>query len=1152
MLRCERMKAFNSLAMVVLVGALLLLPLAGGWVTNNKWDGGNDVVIIESVLSTGGQWTYNFSVPRNSELLTATMRVQGEPHVRDPGQDYQTLHWPQNPSVDFLGDGTPDWEFPGFMGFQQNLAANTTEADLRWDSAGLARSLDIRLPKSTVNQVSLTVNNSQTTKFAYSMTVGDQTVWSKDSLSFTSNQTAFTKETLNYVTTANINGDEWPDLIGCGANGKVYVSRSINGKFNNATFIDCQVESVQKDMLMIAAGDLDDAPGKDLAVACADGNIYYLLNQGGAGLFGGASRIEALVTSRMASVAIADIDGDGINDIVGGNLNGKFYVFFNDGGAQFDTSGGPNSGPFKVVTAGSGQMNDVYVEDINLDTFPDLVGANSNKQFWVAFSLGGRDFDTAFPVVTGAIRDLNSVDAVDIDQDQDYDLVGASNDGKIYICVNLGGHQGFSPGEFNTQPGSIVKISCESGTNSLRTSVIRDINGDLWPDIVALGTSNNGQVYLIINDGFGAYPDSNLFKMFSAGQSSKCIAAGPLVKKEYVDIVVTNGNRMDVWKNNQGPFSDTITGPAVVTAFQNYVNNAVAVPDTYGNPIVTVRLSIHNRYIGTLHFANLAINYTYNALVDITPQLAAHLNATAGPDEAPVKVPVVFRMDSAGILRVTDLHIESQIGLVAIIDFPTEGSSLFKDRTYTLSGYSNYDPDGTLFNYTWTDLGSGRLLGFGSHVQYAPTVLGNLTIQLRARSDISGKEVTGAVHISVVEEPAANLVAIKVVATPKSPKTGETTSLKVTIKNTGKVNATNIGFQLYVDKASGIPAASGSIDRIDMARTGTTDIFWSASTAGNHKLIIVVVSCDQKFNTVNYSPSIRVVDPVGIDWPMIAAGIIVLFVVVGVAAFVVKRRLDAAAIQKEKDEEASGGQRAEGPTAAEQITLAAAPAVLSQDMYAADRSGQTDSMYATASEAASPTKKRFTCPRCGKTTEEEGLLCLECNSKDSIAGARAAIAESDEMALDVEHPQELLKKAEEAFSAGKFADAIENATEAEDEARGTKERFEEASAFATGKTKAIDVEEEAPASKGTGPVLGPSLSIGDEPPKPAPRPVARPPLVKLPVAPAPGPLPKVEDTGRTEAPAGGPVVTLKPSKCPSCGKDVQPRWKICPNCQTRL
>jgi|GEM_PF-2597582 len=1150
------MRRLNHAASVFLALALLALPLAGYAEVRTKWSDGSEAITVTSELMTGGEWTYNYSVPRNSEVRSATMRVLGQPYVMDPGTEYQTIHWPYDTSVDFLADGTTDWAFPGTLGLQSNLAANTTEMDLRWEASGLTKNLDIRLPRSTINDFSLTVNNSQSTKFAYRMTVGEREVWTKDSLSFSFNQTSTTKELLNYVTYADINGDPYLDLIGCGANGKVYVSRSINGVFGPATVIDCQVEALQKDMLMIAAGDLDDGPGKDLAVACADGNIYFLLNQGGYGLFGGASRIESGVSSRMASLAITDIDGDGVNDIVGGNLNGRFYVFYNQGGAQFDTSGGPGSDPFKVIFAGTGQMNDVCVEDINLDGFLDLVGANSDRKFYVAPSLGSRDFDLAVPVVTGAYRDINSVDAVDIDKDGDFDLVGASSDGNIRICINLGNAQGFNPGDFDTEPGHIPYLACEIAPNSLKTAVVRDVNGDDWPDIVALGMSNNGQVYLAVNDGQGAYSTNNLYKIFSAGQSSKSVAAAPLVRLGFVDVVVTNGPRMDIWRNNQGPFSETITGPDIVSAIQTAVDGATAAPDVWGNPMVMLRLSISNRYTGQLHFANLFLNYSYNALLDMTPVLSAHMNATAGPDEAPVTVPVLFRMASAGVLRVTELRVDSQIGLVAIIDFPINGGELFKDRTYTLVGRSNYDLDGTVFNYTWTDTGSGRLLGYGSRLQYTPATLGNVTIQLKVRNDVGGKEAVSFVRFNVVEEPAAYLVASRVVANPKNPRQGDTTSLTVTIKNTGKVNATNVGFQVYIDRIRGTPVASGSIDRVDVARTGTTEIFWQPSVSGDHKLIIDVVDCDQKLEKPllppTFSISIRTREEINIG--PIVAGIIGAFIALGVVVSLVKKRLDVSARRRKQEMEAQSVPGTVTPADLQAASAAqAAQAAQAQDLYAADLSGRSAALYEAASEAASPTKRRFTCPRCGKTTEEEGLLCLECNAKDSIAGARAAIAESGEMALDIEHPQELLKAAEEAFSAGNFADAIENATEAEDEARTTKERFEEASAFATGKKKAIDVEDEARATRPSGPVLGPAMRIGDEPAAPAPRPVVRPAAPKVAQGPVLGPSLKVGEAGRTEAPsAAGGAVTLRPSKCPGCGRDVQPRWKICPNCQTKL
>jgi DNA-binding MarR family transcriptional regulator len=867
---------FIAAAMVLLL-APSVVPPAGGWETQTRWDGGIGGFTIDSDLVTGGRWDYNFSLPRNSEVRIATMRVEGRPYIMDPGEDFQTLHWPRNPSLDLLGDGTPDWEFPGTMGLQQDLAPNITELALRWESFGLTKHLDIKIPKSTVNEFSLSISNQQTSKYAYSMSVGDRTVWQRESLNFSYNQTAFTKETLNYITTADINGDPWPDLVGCGANGKVYVSRSINGRFGNATVIDCQVPSAEKDMLMVAAGDLDGNPGLDLAAACADGNIYILLNQGGAGLFGSAAAIESGVASRMASVCVEDVDVDGFNDVVAGNLNGKFYVFFNAGGAQFDTSGGPGSAAFKVVNAGSGQMNGVRVADINQDTWPDLVGACANRQYYVVFSLDARDFDNAYPVVTGALRDMVSVDAVDIDKDGDFDLVGASLDGKMYICVNLGNAQGQNPADFDTQPGHIVKIACESGTDSLRTSVVKDVNGDEWPDIVALGTGNSGQVHVILNDAFGMYPDANHQRPFSAGQSSKGIAAASLVRQGYVDLVAANGNRIDIWKSNQGPFGETIGGPVFVQAAQSFIDNATTVPDKYGNPWVTLRLAIYSRYSGQLHFSDLSVNYTYNALVDFTSALSAHLNRTAGPAESPVECPVVFRMDSAGTLAVSELHIESQIGLVALIDFPSEGAVLYKDRSYTLQGRSNYDPDGTLFNYTWTDLSSGRLLGYGSQVSYTPNMLGNLTIQLRTRNDLSGKVVVSTVHVRVVEEPAANLAVTKVVATPESPRPGETVSLKVTIKNTGKVNATNVGIQVYLDRVRGLPVASGVIPRVDMARAATVNVSWKAGAAGAHEIIVVIAQADQAFTTSVQPHQVGLVvkEKDTIDKPVIAYGTII-------------------------------------------------------------------------------------------------------------------------------------------------------------------------------------------------------------------------------------------------------------------------------------
>jgi aspartate 1-decarboxylase len=55
-----------------------------------------------------------------------------------------------------------------------------------------------------------------------------------------------------------------------------------------------------------------------------------------------------------------------------------------------------------------------------------------------------------------------------------------------------------------------------------------------------------------------------------------------------------------------------------------------------------------------------------------------------------------------------------------------------------------------------------------------------------------------------------------------------------------------------------------------------------------------------------------------------------------------------------------------------------------QEIYAADRSAESAQRYAAAAEAVAVRITRVTCPRCGKSTDQEGLLCLECSARDAM------------------------------------------------------------------------------------------------------------------------------------------------------------------------
>ena len=1167
------MKSLISLVAVSLMVVLAVLPVSTGKVTT-KWDDGVEAFDLVSAMTTGAQVEKNISLPRNSDINSATMRVRGDYYIMDEGQEYQTTHWPQNPSMDLMADGVADWAFQGTMGMQTYFAGNQTELDLRWDKPGETRSLDFTLPRSAVRAASVTVNNTDARKFSYVMTMGGTQVWNKESLSFAYNGTSYTHDTINHVVFGDINGDKKLEMVAGTANGRIYIAKNVNGKWINATVYDLQIQSSQRDILQVALGMLDETPGLDIIAACKDGNVYYLLNQGGAGMYSGANQLPSGTTGQMVSVAVDDVDGDGNRDIVAGNLNGRFYVYLNAGEASFDPS---TSDGLKVVLGGNGQMNGVAVYDIDQDGNMDLLGANSNKNLYIARGTGEHSsFESAKPVITTATNQINSVYVEDVNGDGYKDLIGASNDGRVYVCLNLGSPNfGGDPGTFDSQPGHIYKLTMESQSNSLITAIAKDINGDGLSDIVAL-CYNTGQILVAINDG-GNFLDENIMRPFSTGQISRSLAVDDVDGDGDLDIGVANGLKLDVWLNNQGKFTEPITGPGFVGMLQNYINNAAADTDKYGNPMVTVRLQIYNRFTGSLHFSGLAINYSYSALVDFTGWLSDHMNATAGPysEGEMLQIPVILKVESAGVVHIEELRIDSEIGLVPIISFPKENSTLYYKEKVELVGLSNKDPDGVALNYTWTDTINGRFLGYGSKVRYTPTTKGNISVQLRVLDELHDKEASLTVHFQVVDRPMPYLKISKVVLSNREPSGGEDVTMTVYVGNypgttgIGRVNATHVGYQVFLDTQGGTPIAADIIPYVEVNRANSTQVIWDVQTTpGTHKLIVVIKTADQQFITTPtpYSTTITVQEQITVRILPYIIAVLVGGIALGFVGVVIKRHRDRKAIKREKlqavgSDQMVSAEQAEGlyatagaATAMSAGTVAAPPPATGQDLYAADRSVESAQRYAAAAEAVAVHITRFTCPRCGKSTDQEGMLCLECSARDALDRAMLAIDAANEMALDVDHAQELVKKAKGDLIARRFADVIEGATKAEDEAKSTTEAFDDAiSAHGAG------------SEQKAGPALGQSLFPDQEakpkPPAAAPKPVekAAAPVAPRPAVAAPPPqrpsAPPIVPTPVRPA-ATAPSATAPPAhsytKCPKCQKPVQPRWRICPNCQTKL
>jgi hypothetical protein len=84
------------------------------------------------------------------------------------------------------------------------------------------------------------------------------------------------------------------------------------------------------------------------------------------------------------------------------------------------------------------------------------------------------------------------------------------------------------------------------------------------------------------------------------------------------------------------------------------------------------------------------------------------------------------------------------------------------------------------------------------------------------------------------------------------------------------LNASHVGFQVYLDNVAGTPIAAGIIPRVDVDRANSAHVVWNVQTTpGTHKLIIVIMSCDQPYITKQYETTITVQQPIGSQFPYI-------------------------------------------------------------------------------------------------------------------------------------------------------------------------------------------------------------------------------------------------------------------------------------------
>ena len=280
-----------------------------------------------------------------------------------------------------------------------------------------------------------------------------------------------------------------------------------------AQIIDVAVAALQ-------AGDLDGDGAVDIVTSGAETTVF----------FNGGNRAVATPgvslgpESGGSQLAIVDWNGDGSQDIAVGGLDGRFFeVFVNDGSGGFASSGSRRGGLVQ-------QVSDMLAADFDGDGSPELLATGSGGTSLLRSSPDG-GFDVTL-LASDAGRDLAVAD-LDQDGDQDFVVVLAA-DRMVEIHYNSGDGSFASVDSFDL--GSVANVSARdldgdgaadlllavdgSDMNAPRNRVLYqqgggafasgpffgaspvtalvpgDIDGDGWPDIVAINETGVHQLYL--------------------------------------------------------------------------------------------------------------------------------------------------------------------------------------------------------------------------------------------------------------------------------------------------------------------------------------------------------------------------------------------------------------------------------------------------------------------------------------------------------------------------------------------------------------------------------------------------------------------------------------------------------------------------------